>query len=173
MELKTKRLELKPLSAADKDALVELLTDDVVKQTYMVPDFPTRAAVENLAEKLRLLSGQKGRYVVGIFLGQTLIGILNETEVSDSRIELGYALLPQYHNCGYGTEALSGTIGWLFDHSFEEVVAAAFEDNEASIRVMKKSGMTRLGRQEEVAYRGKLHCCVYCSVRRPGLRSFN
>ena len=38
MYIKTKRLVLKPMSAADVPVLAELLADEVVKRTYMVPD---------------------------------------------------------------------------------------------------------------------------------------
>ena len=166
MYFKTERLEVKPLTEADEAAVIELLTDDAVKQTYMVPDFSSREEAAGLFRGLKQLSLTEGRYVGGICLGASLIGILNETEVSGSRIELGYAVLPNYHNHGYAAEALSGAIRFLFDHGFEEVAAGAFEENLASIRVMVKSGMTKLEQHDEIQYRGKNHNCVYYSARK-------
>lgn len=166
MYIKTERLEMKPIAPESLDALVELLTDDVVKQTYMVPDFPNREESKKLAQRLITLSEQEERHVAGIYYRDSLIGILNETESVDDRIEVGYAILPRYHNQGYCTEALRGEIGYFFAHGFREVLAGAFAENTASIRVMIKSGMTKLDRRDEIEYRGRVHRCVYYSIKR-------
>ena len=129
-------VNLKRISQEDLAILVELLTDDTVKQTYMVPDFASPAEAAKLAE------------------------------VMEDRIELGYAILLHYHNQGYGTEALRIAIGYCFDHGFREVLAGAFEENLASIRIMMKNGMQKLDRQDWIAYRGKTHMCVYYSICR-------
>ena len=166
MYIKTERLELKPIALESLDALVELLTDDVVKQTYMVPDFSNREESEKLAQRLITLSEQEGRYVAGIYYRDSLIGILNETESVDDRIEVGYAILPRYHTQGFCTEALRGTIGYFFAQGINEVLAGAFAENTASIRVMIKSGMKKLDRRDEIEYRGRVHRCVYFSIKR-------
>ena len=166
MYIKTERLELKPISRGSLNAMVELLIDDVVKQTYMVSDFSNREEALKLAERLITLSEQEGRYVAGIYFGDSPIGILNETEKAGDRIEVGYALLPRYHNQGFCTEALRGAIGYFFAQGFNEVLAGAFEDNIASVRVMIKSGMKKLNRQDEIEYRGLVHRCVYYSIKR-------
>lgn len=166
MFYRTKRLEVKPLSEDDRAAVIDLLTDDVVKQTYMLPDFQSREEAGKLFERLKELSLKENRYVAGIYLGQAFVGTLNESEVSGSRIELGYAILPQFHNHGYGTEALTGAIAYLFEDGFDEIVAGAFEENQASIRVMIKSGMAKLDHQDEIEYRGEVHRCVYYSIRK-------
>ena len=166
MYLKTSRLEVKTITPDSIDALVELLTDDVVKQTYMVPDFPDRAAAEKLAQRIRGLSENPERYVAGIYLCGQLIGTLNETEKTEERIEVGYAILPRYHNKGYCTEALRAVIGDLFDRGFRQVVAGAFEENIPSLRVMEKSGMTRQDHTDELEYRGRVHKCIYYAATR-------
>lgn len=166
MCFKTKRLEVKPISEADRAAVIDLLTNDVVTQTYMVPDFQSREDAAKLFERLKALSLRENRYVAGIYLDQAFISILNETEVSGSRIELGYAILPQFHNHGYGTEVLTGAVFYLFERGFAEIVAGAFQENEASIRVIIKSGMSKLDHQDEIEYRGKVHRCVYYSIKK-------
>lgn len=169
MYIKTQRLELKPITPAAFKALVDLLTDATVGKTYMVPEFPDRAAAEPLAQRLMALSEDPGRIVAGVFLEDELIGLFNETEVNGSTIEVGYALLPQYYNRGYATEMLTGAIETLFARGFCRVVAGAFEENPASLRVMEKSGMQRLARRETVTYRRKDHGCVYYAATR-GIR---
>ncbi|MBR5126315.1 MAG: GNAT family N-acetyltransferase [Oscillospiraceae bacterium] len=166
MNIKTERLELKPISPESLDAVVELLTDDMVKQTYMVPDFHSRQEAEKLANWLIALSEQEERHVAGIYFGDALIGVLNETESTEDWIEVGYAVLPRYHNQGFCTEALRAAVGYFFSKGFREVLAGAFEENGASIRVMIKNGMEKLNRREELEYRGRMRNCVYYSVKR-------
>lgn len=166
MKIKTERLELKPIAPESLNALVELLTDDIVKQTYMVPDFPSHGEAEKLALRLIALSEQEERHVAGIYSGEALIGMLNETESDGEHVEVGYAILPRYHNQGYCTEALRGAVDYFFEKGFGEVLAGAFEENVASIRVMVKSGMTKLDRRDSIEYRNRTHTCVYYSVRK-------
>lgn len=166
MQIKTERLELKPISPESLDAVVELLSDETVKQTYMVPDFPNRQEAEKLANRLIALSEQEKRHVAGIYFGDALIGVLNETESTEDWIEVGYAVMPRYHNQGFCTEALRASIAYFFAEGFREMLAGAFEENLASIRVMIKSGMEKLERREEIEYRGRIHNCVYYSVKR-------
>ena len=92
------------------------------------------------------------------------MGILNATEVSGDSVELGYALLPAFHGQGYATEALGALIEVLFAFGFRQVIAGAFEDNAASIRVMVKCGMQLLPKTDTVTYRGACHRCVYYGI---------
>ncbi len=167
MYIKTERLVLQPIAESELDSLLALLTDDEVKQTYLLPDFPDAEAARKMAERIAKLSQNTNRFVTGIYLEGQLMGLLNETEVRGNAIEVGYALLPGFHNRGYCTEALRGAIDYLFAQGFAEVRAGAFEDNLASIRVMEKSGMKKIGHSDEVDYRGKIHRCVYYAVGKP------
>lgn len=165
MFIQTKRLELKPITHDSLEALAELLADDVVKQTYMVPDFASKEEAIAMAQRLMALSEDEDRHLAGIYLGPQLIGMLNETDRQDDRVEVGYALLPRFYNQGYATEALTGAIPYFFAQGFREVIAGAFEENAASFRVMVKSGMNSIPYEDEVAYRGKTHRCRYCSIQ--------
>lgn len=166
MNIQTKRLCLKAIAQADLDELSTLLTDDVVKKTYMVPDFANREEARKLAGRIAAMSEDPQRYVAGIYLEGRLIGMINETDRNGTAVEMGYALLPRYYNQGYCTEALGGVIGYLFEQGFERVVAGAFEENRASLRVMEKSGMTRTEHTDQVEYRGKTHRCIYYQIEK-------
>ncbi len=167
MYLKTERLILKAIAQADLDDLTTLLMDDVVKKTYMVPDFANRDEARKLAGRIACLSEDPQRQVAGIYLDGQIIGMLNETERNGDAIEMGYALLPAYYNRGYCTEALTGVIGYLFTQGFGRVICGAFEKNLASLRVMAKSGMTPMDHTDAVEYRGKIHRCVYYQAIKP------
>ncbi|MGN1344603.1 MAG: GNAT family N-acetyltransferase, partial [Traorella sp.] len=78
-------------------------------------------------------------------------------------IELGYVIDPVFQNKGFASEALNGMIHKMFDLGFKEVVCGAFDDNDASIRVMEKCGMVKMNRFDEIEYQGKFHHCVYYS----------
>lgn len=164
MEFTTRRLAVGPINEPNIPALIELVTDDTVKQTYMLPDFASQAEAESLARRLMALSRNPDRHMTGIFLGESLIGILHDVETKGDAVEVGYALLPAYHNQGYCSEALGGAIKWLLRHGFRRVMAGAFEENRASIRVMEKCGMTLQPETEMIDYRGRQHCCVYYAV---------
>lgn len=157
----TQRLRIRPLQPQDQASLVELFTDPTVKKTYMLPDFASRQEAEKLFLRLMALSAEPERFIMALCLEDTCIGILNETEVTEQSVELGYAVLPAYWNRGYCTEALQGAIGYLLDRGCRQILAGAFEENSASIRVMEKCGMERISKTEEIPYRGRVHTCVY------------
>lgn len=166
MTLQTERLTLRRLRACDDDALVALLRDERVGETYMVPPLATDEAAKKLALRLRALSEGDAHFVRGICLGDTMIGMINDTERTQDTVEIGYALLPPYWGRGYATEALTAVIAAMHDAGFREVIAGAFEHHAASLRVMQKCGMTPSDRRATVEYRGVLHRCIYYSSKK-------
>ena len=67
-----------PLRAADLETMLDILTNDCVKQTYMLPDFPSREDAVPLFQRLVYLSGDSRRFVRGIYADETLVGFLND-----------------------------------------------------------------------------------------------
>lgn len=161
MQFKTSRLEIGPMSEEHKEAILDLLTNEIVGRTYILPEFKSRVEAEPLFYRLVELSNASDRYVSGIYYNGIFIGMMNATEVKDIQIEMGYALLPAFYNNGFATEAFSGACEYLHSHGFKIVVAGAFEGNTASIRVMEKCGMQRMEHTEDVEYRGTTHVCIY------------
>ena len=153
------------LSENDKAAVSEILTDQTVAKTYMVPDFTSEEQVHKLFQRLVDLSGGEERYVRGIYRGDTLVGFLNDVGITGDSVELGWVVHPRYHNQGCATAAVKLAVEELFARGFCEVSAGAFEENGASIRVMEKSGMKRENKTDEIEYRGTVHKCVYYSIR--------
>ena len=164
--IRTERLTVKPMEENDQEACLDLLTNDIVKKTYMLPDFEKREDAVLLFQRLQKMSVEDKQYVRGVYLNNYLIGYANEVEIIDNAVELGYLIHPDYHGQGYMTEALTALIPDLFARGFDEVVCGAFEENPASLRVMEKAGMTRLEKVDEIEYRGKIHRCIYYSARK-------
>lgn len=159
--ISTPRLTLRPMETRDKNALLTLFTDPIVTRYYMVPEFATPGDALPLAHKIIALSCDPRWFIYGIYLQDTLIGLINETDTQDKTIELGFAILPDYHNCGYATEVLNACINFLLENGYDAVRTGAFSKNLPSRRVMEKAEMTRLKKTEIIEYRGKEHFCIY------------
>lgn len=164
MKIQTQRLQINPMEPRDRENLLALLTDETVAKTYMLPQFRTKEEAEPLCSRLMEQSQIEDRYLSGVCLNGQLIGMIHMVDRKDEKIEVGYAYLPAYHNCGYGTEALAAVISYLLGHGFETVLAGAFTDNPVSIRIMEKCGMTRLPETEQIEYRGNIRTCFYYGI---------
>lgn len=159
-------MKLRTLTETDETVLLELLTNDRVKQTYMLPDFPRQEDALPLAQRLMKLSQDEARFVRGMEEDGTLVGFLNDVEIENGSIELGYVVHPAHWGKGFATAALKTAISELFRLGYREVICGAFGENPASLRVMEKAGLQRLDKTDEIEYRGRVHRCVYYSAQR-------
>ena len=157
---------LRPILPEDRERMLDILTSEKVNKTYMLPDFAHREDAVPLFQRLLDMSGSGTKYVRAIDMEGGLIGFVNQVEPADRSIELGYVIHPDFQGKGYMTEALRLAIEELFTLGWNEVMAGAFSANIASIRCMEKCGMERLEKTEEIEYRGTVHLCRYCSVKR-------
>lgn len=156
---------LRPILETDWPFFGELLTDTQVGKTYMLPEYDCLSAAHPLFMRLMELSRQQARYVRCIEAAGVPVGLLNDTEIQNGVIELGWAIHSSYWNRGYATGAVRLAIEDLFRLGYREVTAGAFSENAASIQVMKKCGMERQNRTEEIEYRNKTHCCVFYGIQ--------
>ena len=158
-------MELRAFTPSDEAVMLDILTDTIIKQTYMLPDYEKKEDAAPLFRRLMALSQDETHFVRGICAEGLLVGFLNDVEIENGTIELGYVIHPAYHGRGYATEALKLAIRELFRRGFREVTAGAFAENPASLRVMEKAGMVRLSKTDEIEYRGKVHRCIYYSIQ--------
>ena len=100
-------------------------------------------------------------FVYAICLNNKIIGFINDVNINDKEIELGYVIHPSQKNKGYATEVLQKAIQIASELGYSAVKAGAFEENLASMRVMEKCGMTRIEQEDTIEYRGKNHRCIY------------
>ena len=154
-------LELGIFRPEDEPVILEILTDPTVAQTYMLPEFRQKEEAIPLVLRLMALSQQEDRYVRCIRLKGRAIGFLNDVEIRNGKIELGYVIHPAYQGQGHMTQALGLAIRELHENGFWEVICGAFEENPASLRVMAKSGMQKSDYTDTVEYRGRTHRCLY------------
>lgn len=162
--IKTERLEIKPFQDIDQKMMIELLTNEEIKRSFMIPDFQTEEDVINMFKKIQGFSHSDNRFERGIYLNHQLIGFVNDVEIHDSVIELGYVIHPDFHNNGYATEMLKAVIKELFSKGFNQIVTGAFDDNLASINVMLKCGMSKISKEDDINYHGVSHHCHYYAI---------
>lgn len=162
----TERLLLRPYTEADCEPMIRILRNKEISKTFMLPDFEDDAAAEALFQKLLIRSHQDAHFERAICLEDRLIGFLNDVEIKDGTVELGYVIHPDYQNRGYATEALTASIQELFRQGYSTVQAGYFTENPASGRVMEKSGMHPVSRVDTIEYRGKIHKCLYYEIKK-------
>lgn len=166
MILKTERLTLRPLVESDREEMIRLLMDRRIKDGYMLPDYETEADAAPMFERLMTLSQKESFVLAGIFDAEGVAGFTNRVSDENGCIEIGYVIAPDRWNRGYCTEAVKALIAALFEAGYEEVAAGAFAFNTASMRVMEKSGMTRLEKTEEIEYRGEKRKVICYSIKK-------
>ncbi len=157
-------IELRSIAESSQSDCVAILTNEIVKKTYMLPDFSSYDEASKLFYRLRELSLCSDRYVRGIYYGDVLIGIINDTEINGTELELGWAIHPDYHRKGYCTHSVKLALKELFEKGFTRITAGAFSGNIPSIRVMEKCGMCLIEKTELISYRGKEHTCVFYEI---------
>ena len=155
---------IRPVAEEDRDMFVALLTDEVVGRTYMVPDNIDHALAERIFLRYMELSKAPDRYIRVVCAGETAVGVIHDVGVQNGALELGWALRSEYHGKGYCTEAVGLALRELRARGVGTVIAGAFIENPASLRVMEKNGMKRMEFQEMISYKGNDHLCVYCSI---------
>lgn len=68
-------------------------------------------------------------------------------------IEIGYGIAAQAQNQGYATEAVRALIDWAFETgSVKQVIAECAHGNAASIKVLEKLGLHRIGADDELVF---------------------
>ena len=162
MDLKTKRLSIRPFTMEDTDALFPILSDPEVMR-FIEPPYTRSQTAAFITDQLRAEVPQA--YALTDHDG-TLLGQLTWHPYDSEAYELGWILAREHWGKGYATEALSAVIPFLFSAGFDEVIAGAFECNPASLRVMEKSGMKRSNLKGEIEYRGVTHKCIYYSIKK-------
>ena len=164
--LKTERLILKTFDESDRQQMVDILCNEEIKKTYMIPDFTDKKQAEALFERIMNFSKSDDHFEYGIYLNNALIGFVNDCEINGDMIEIGYVIATEYQGKGFATEAVQCCIDELFRMGFEHIKAGYFEENIASARVMEKCGMHKLDLEEDIEYKGVLRHCLYYGINK-------
>lgn len=160
IEIKTKRLTLRPFNVNDSKAAsynsqrprVATSMSDMV-----LPDeISARKWIEWINEKSNTTKSLKvlaiEQEVDKLCIG--LIGIAPKSELNNE-VEILFAIADEYQKNGYATEAGKAIISWAFKNcNIDYLVAIVKLDNIASGRVIEKLGFKRI-EQRTIEYDGK------------------
>ena len=145
MIIETKRLILREISVADAQDMLRLHSNNQV-QKYTGEELIT--SLEEIQNKIKERSKEYKKYGFGrwaTFLKRDMqfvgwAGLLYLPEFDE--IDLGFRFLPEYWGLGIATEACRAILSYGFDNlKLKKIIAIAFKENKASIRVMEKIGM--------------------------------
>ncbi len=147
MELTTPRLILRPVARDDLPRILALAGDAAVAEmTGAIPHPLTAADVEP-----RFASGQTDGHTFAItrqddleFLGMVSLALAKE---SGRLPRLGYWIGRPYWGQGYATEAVRRVLRFAFgEMKLSEIEAGVFPGNDASMKVLTKTGFRETGR---------------------------
>ncbi len=150
-ELETSWLVLRKLTREDIPLYHERLSGCEEVTRYMLfspqPDVSgTAAAVEKVLNRYE--TGRCYRWAIALKKNRELIGIIEPLRFDEksSSCSFAYMLGRDFWGQGYGTEALTAVLDFLFrEMEMELVQADHMMENPASGAVMRKAGMTYQG----------------------------
>ncbi|MCM1289502.1 MAG: GNAT family N-acetyltransferase [Corallococcus sp.] len=140
--IKSERLTYRLLNETDKEALYEIISDkDVAAPAGFLPP--------NSKEKFDVFFTTLTQHNTGIAIlsGETLMGYIHVYPYDDDLpeyrekkgVNIGFVVGKIYQNNGYATETLK-TITAYLKQKFDFCIADHFVGNEASRKVIEKSG---------------------------------
>jgi RimJ/RimL family protein N-acetyltransferase len=147
--IRTERLLLRPVGAADLDAMYEIFSDPEVVGARA---WKRRAQAAHALERViqGYVTGDMFRLAVDIegrMVGSVTLLFIDRL---DRRAEFGCALLPRLWGTGLMTEAMRAFLDLCFDTlHLRRIEADCDSENVAIIRVIEKLGFTREGRLRE------------------------
>lgn len=140
--LKTKRLQLYPLTDAQLCALAAQEPDPEMKQAY---GDMLRGSQEHPAQRLWYTA-----WLITLRNGATLGDLCFKGPPKQGAVEIGYGLRQEAWGKGYATEAAEAAIAWAFSQpGVYDVTAETDPGNAASQRVLQKLGFQPDGKGAE------------------------
>ena len=145
--LETDRLLLRKLSTADAEFILELLNEPSFLR--FIGDKGVRTLDDAREYILQGPMASYERHGFGLFLtalkeGEVPIGmcgLLKRESLAD--VDIGFAFLPHFWAKGYALESASAVKAYGLDTlGLKRIVAITNPDNEASIRLLEKLGLT-------------------------------
>lgn len=156
LELIAGTLEIAQAEISDRSNLSQLL-DARVPDTWP-PEFNDLETMSFSLRKLESAPDQVGWWVWYFVLNnqatneRILIGNggFKGKPTSEGTVEVGYSILKEFQNVGYGTEALNALVSWAFKHpEVQRVIAETLPELKPSQRLLEKCQFTNIGQGSE------------------------
>ncbi len=152
--IKTERLVLRQLDAADAAELFYIRTHSVVLRYTNMAVHQNVAETETYIERIsaNTAAGDAVMWAIALKSDPKIIGTICywNIEPENDRAEIGYILHPDLHGRGLMGEAVSAVIPYGFDvMKLQTIVADLHEDNTASVQLLKRRGFVKEGQPED------------------------
>lgn len=174
--LHSERLSFRKLELSDAAQIFKLRSNP---ETMKYIPRPIQVKIEEAEEHIKLInekidSNLDINWCVTEKGSNLCIGIMGfyRTQPENFRTELGYMILPEYHNKGYVTEAVKKLLDYAFNTlNFHSIEAVIDPNNIASEKVLIKNGFVKEAHFIENAfYNGEFIDSVHYSLLK---RNFN
>ncbi|MBZ9686315.1 GNAT family N-acetyltransferase [Clostridium estertheticum] len=167
----TERLVLRGITQRDSESIYKLLSNPEVVKYDTFELFTDIKQAKDLIECFSEEFRRKRAIFWGISLKNQseIIGFCKcEIEIPKIRADFGYDLRPEYWNMGIMTEALGAVMDFTFNKiHINRIEASVSNENNASIRVLEKSGFVKEGVLRKRNYwGGNYHDMVIFSILR-------
>ena len=148
LPIETERLTIRPLREDDAEALHEAWSDPEVFR--FLPAEPSSSVDETRTRMARHLGKELALWAVEERASGEVVGVCGLIPVQGTGpdIEVAYHLARRWWGQGIATEAASACVAAGLADGLPRVVAYAFADNAASIRVLEKAGLRRAGTRQ-------------------------
>ena len=144
----TPRLRHRAMTTADAETFFRLKSDpEVNRYTGEEPFASLDVARDALATYPDFETHGFGRWGVELKETGELIGFSGLKRLDEfDAVDIGYRFFPQHWGKGYATEASSACLDFGFQTlGLDRIIALVIQDNAASIRVLEKTGMRKVG----------------------------
>jgi RimJ/RimL family protein N-acetyltransferase len=163
--LETARLVLRPFCPADADAVTELINDAAVSATLETIPYPYyREYADWWINTHESLFAERRELHLAVVLraqGGLLGAVSLLSKDPDGPPQLGYWLGRRHWGRGYATEAVGAIIRYAQRELGARTIAArCMVDNPASVAVLTKVGLRRVGRCTQLVTKGGRTCEV-------------
>ncbi len=169
--LETERLQLRAFRMEDAGDLFSWASDP---EMTVHTDWQPHSSMEDSREIIRRriqrnAEGRAASFAIVLKEDAKVVGNISVMpQWRQGSIGMGYDIGRAYWNRGYATEAVRAAIGYSFDRlGMNRVEALCYPQNEASLRVLLKAGMTHEGTlREYMVIKGAHRDLHSCSILR-------
>lgn len=150
MVAETERLRLRRLEPDDAEFLHELTSEDSYREFLASQTQPNVAATRERLQRAYLAAYERdgfGFYLVELLSTGEAIGICGlANRGSLDGVDIGYGFLKRHWSKGYALEASRAVVAHArTDLGLKRLIAMTHPDNQASLRLIEKLGMTLEG----------------------------
>ena len=164
-DIKTNRLIIREYSNEYLDQVYEYRSDPRIYGHYSKKQNSKEELKEYLKKNITEFDKEDGYSVFVVLLNEKVIGevAISYWDHNNEKNRIGFAIKPEYQQQGYGYEAVSAVVEYMFDTMHRNRIQAEHEyDNGASRALLKKLGFREEGHLRQTEYRDGEWIDSYC-----------